>query len=106
MASRLETELSPPAREVAEALKAWYRETAIAWWQETGRDTATCDDGMDEIKTGEGYLRPGGYLCCEEHTDAFLCLSSWEENEKLADIQGWFGPGVPEPIEQLAKGLS
>jgi hypothetical protein len=28
---------------------------------------------------GEGFIRPGNYLCCETHTDSFLCSAGREQ---------------------------
>jgi putative transposase len=85
------------------AVKAWYRDRAISWWRsDDGRKTAVCDDGGDQLQQGEGFLRPGGYLCCETHTDSLLCNADWKQ--AIENLQGYFGPGLPDDVTSLVRG--
>ena len=93
--------LSGQAKIAASALKLWYRDRAAMYWKERGDKAATCDDGNDVIKLGEGYLRPGGYLCCEEHIDRFLCAVDW--GRALPNLDSFFGPGIPDQISKMAN---
>lgn len=90
-------------RNVALALVKWYREEAVKWWKSSGRESAICDDGNEEIKYGEGYLRPG-YLCCEHCTDHYFSFVDWEK--ALPDMRRWFGPQVPQPIQDLVREIA
>ena len=51
---------------IRSALKSWYRQKAQAWWSGTSRGEGVCDDCNGEIRRGQGFLRPGNYLACEE----------------------------------------
>jgi hypothetical protein len=95
------SDLEGISRDVALELKAWYRERAVAWWHSTTAQDAVCDDGGEPLQPGSGFLRPGGGLCCEAHTDWLLCNADWPK--ALKDIQGYFGPGLPESITALGS---
>ncbi len=86
---------------IKSALKAWYRRKATAWWSSTLRRDGACDDCNGDLKYGDGYLRPGNYLCCERCTDRLLDSTEWER--AMPDIEGYFGPNVPEHIRRLAQ---
>jgi len=91
------------AMEVALALKSWYRDNAIAWWKNSGKDHGICDDGNEYLEKGEGYLRPAGnYLCCEGCTNAILNLTDWGQVlASLGNFERWFGSGLPEHIKGI-----
>jgi hypothetical protein len=99
-------ELSGTAREVALALKAWYREQAKLWWQTRELDIAVCCDRSEILVRDAGYLcLPGYFLCCERCTDSSLAQSTnWDE--ALADMKRYFGPAVPPDIIALAAAAA
>ena len=86
----------PRAKPIVEALKSWYHKSAA------GRvGHGICDDCNDTLSPGATYLRPGGYLCCEECTDTLLCAYvDWAEAAK--NLNSVVGPGVPADIQRLA----
>ena len=84
---------------IAVALKTWYRATADG---RTGQ--GVCDDCNGYLAAGKTYFRPGGYLCCEGCTDALFGYVNWDR--AIKDIDGYFGPGVPEDIKTLARTLT
>jgi hypothetical protein len=96
------SDLEGTSKEVALSLKSWYRDRAISWWRNNKeRQSGVCDDGNEPLRPGEGFLRPGNYLCCELHTDSFLCDSDWDR--ALRNLEGYFGPGLPDHIKLLAR---
>jgi hypothetical protein len=93
-------EKSVSTEEIALALKGWYRNQARQWWQNNSRQSATCDDGNEMLRRGEGYLRPGGYLCCEQCTNNFL-FKGVDWDKAILNLESYFGPGLPEHIKKL-----
>lgn len=96
------SDLQGITREIAISLKSWYRDKAISWWEDNkASESAVCDDGNEPLRPGEGFLRPGNYLCCESHTDSLLCNTDWVQ--ALKNLEGYFGPGLPDHIKSLAR---
>lgn len=88
-------------KEMAIALKEWYRKRALNWWRANNKQEAYCDDCNSTLSRNEGYYRPG-YLCCEECTDALLVkIVNWEK--AVQDPERYFGPNVPENIKRMAQ---
>ena len=85
------------------AMKAWYRERAKQWWRGSPKQSGICDICNADLSRGEGYLRPGDYLCCERCTNNALTMTDAEWEKALRDIQGYFGPGIPLDIVRLAR---
>jgi HEAT repeat protein len=88
------SDLQGVEKDIAMALKRWYRESARTWWQSSGKQSGICDDGNEDLQHGEGYLRPGEYLCCERCTDSLLIQTDWER--AIQDLNAYFGPGLPQ----------
>ena len=84
-------------QQVKRALKEWDKENSSG---QTGG--GVCDDCNRALARGNTYLRPGGYLCCESCTDAFLNLPhDWEA--ALENLNRYFGPGIPGAILSIAR---
>jgi hypothetical protein len=86
---------------VKTALKEWYRRQAVMWWSRSSRNDAICDDCNGNMAKGEGFLRPGNNLACESCTDRLLERTEW--TRALGDLDGYFGPGVPDQVRKLGR---
>ena len=90
---------------VRQALMNWYRSNAIERLGPSGIGGGICDDGMCDLSQSIGnvFLRPGGYLCCEICTINFLNSSYTDWDKALANIESYFGPGVPQSVHQAVR---
>ena len=79
-------------------LKEWYQACA---GKRVGR--GICDDCMRPLTTGNSYLRPGGYLCCEKCTDRFLGAEYINWSKAMYNLNSYFGPGLPQEVLDMNK---
>ena len=88
----------PPA---INAFMNWYRQNAIERLGQDGIGGGICDDCNCSLKdkTGNVFLRPSGYLCCEKCTIKFLVNADWTEARKNPDR--YFGPDLPQKLKQI-----
>lgn len=84
-------------QQVKIALKEWYKKSSGGKVR-----GGICDDCNSSLEPGKTYLRPGGYLCCESCTDAFLNADYIDWDQALKNLNRYFGPGIPKRIQDIA----
>ena len=90
-------------RDLASAVKSWWREEAKAWWSTSGRAAACCDDEGEQIPQGDGS-KTGRRLLCETCANERLTKrADWDQ--AVRDLTQWFGTGVPAHLRRQAERL-
>lgn len=90
-------------RALAQAVKDYWRENAIAWWSSSGRTEASCDARGESILQGEGF-KTGSNLICEQCANRRLTEhADWEQ--AVRDLRTWFGADVPQRLVSMAEKL-
>jgi hypothetical protein len=84
------------------ALKTWFAECAARWWQQIGKSSANCDLCGEPLRPPSGNLIGGSVLECDACADKLLEGAKWKE--AIRNLDGYFGPNVPQHIKNIVHG--